>query len=1129
MTKSKGGTDILPVHLHSEYSALDGFSHPKEIANRLVELDLPGAFLTDHGTVAGLAPFAKALQEQDLWVGYGMEAYQAAGSRADKADADGKAFKKGQDSFHLILLAKSLEGYHNLLRISDAAHRTGFYYDPRVDMELLKKYREGLVCTSACMGSLANQRLKVGDTQPLYDLARLFGDDFYVEIHTYEHEEQIEQNLKLVQWAKEHGFPLLVATDAHYTRPEEYDIHEALLCAQYNERIDGPKRTGNYVDADGIQRHHPGCLYIMNEAEVRERLSYLPDWAVDDAVANTDLLMQRCDVTPPKPGLYLPKWKEAEDYSSEDKLFDLVQEGLYVRYADEETLMVPEHVIERAEAEFEAIVDAGLQDYFLIVWDYINYAMRHGVMVGPGRGSVGGSILAYALGITAIDPLKHELQFERFWNPGRADGLPDIDVDFEQSARQFMIEYVKTKYGKDNVLPIGNHIFMRPKSAIDKAGMVLYDDPPYSKMAAIKAIIETTTDAGLQKTWDDMWEMLGELAAKEGKPHPLDEYRDQYPDLFDLAQALSGRLQTYGVHASAVVISEVELNDHLPARMASDDAKRKVLVTQAEMKGVEKAGFPKFDFLGLRNLDTIMMTAILSGDFGDPDVLGPRLFDLIEERQKGELERADPELREALVKVVKLFREETDYDSLPESYWEQVDKGHTLGFFQVEMGGAARRIAKNLKPRSIEDLGAIVALNRPGPLRDLDEDGRNTVDRFLARRNGEEETVFPHSFLEDLLAPSYGDFLYQEQVIAYFRKIGYSLSDADHIRKILGKKLVAEMDKEFPTYMSFAENVMEKQSAEAIWNKIQEFSKYSFNKAHGVGYGTILAWTMYAKWRWPVEFVMASIATNPKKVAAYIGEGRRMDITFRLPSINHSKETISKLDDSIIYGLRDIKGIGEDAAEWIVTHQPYDSPEDFYTKAAAEKPVVVKANHRQALMDAGCFDEFGYRLAKCERCAGKGRVRIDPKKRILDDCPECNKVGYAKVELPDEKTRVAQEEELLGIPITDLNKEIIERNQEKIDALDDLGDADQDSETEVTVPGVVKEVEERKASWYIEPGKPTKWARVTIEWHGEEVTFAAFPDKYKEKKDRLRKGIVGGFTLKTSKKGPQLIDVERYV
>lgn len=1172
----------VPVHNHSEYSALDGYSHPKEIADRIEAVGAPGAFLTDHGTVAGLQTFKehmtwrdprKKTGKRDLFVGYGMEAYQAKTSRKLTKDTDGKAFKKGQDSYHLILLASSPEGYRNLLRISDDANRTGFYYDPRVDWELLNKYHEGLICTTACVGSLPCQELvQNGNTEPIWKLHEIFGDDFYIELSTYDTEDQRVLNNDLLGIAQDRGIGVIYANDAHYAEPDAYDYHEALLCAQYAEYLLDPKK---YSNAEDKTMHHPHCLYIMGEDEVRERLDHLPEWAVDEALGNTDLLMEQCSFELEKPGLYLPKFKVPEEYAdSADMLESLVIEGLEERYE------LTDEVLDRAEMEFAAIVDAGLQDYFLIVWDFINYALRHGVMVGPGRGSVGGSIMADALGITSINPIKYGLQFERFWNPGRADGLPDIDCDFEQSARQFMIEYVKRKYGEDRVLPIGNHIFMRPKSAIDKAGMVLYKNPPYGVMTLIKKEIETTTDAGAAKPWDEMWEALQEEADLAGKDHPLDEYKRKHPELFELAEALSGRISTYGVHASAVVISEVDLQDHLPARMAADDDKRKVLVTQAEMKQVEKAGFPKFDFLGLRNLDTIVMTAILSGEFGDAEVLAPKFMKVIEERAQGGVKSLDKDLRTSLLAIGKHFRQDTNFNHLPDSAWALIDNGHTLGLFQIEDSSSPRRIGRSIRPRSIEDLAAIVALNRPGPLRG------GVVDRFLARRKGEEETVFPHPILEEILAPTYGDFLYQEQVIAYFRAIGYSLSDADHIRKILGKKLVSEMVQEYPHYVAFAageiiewfcndcfaifdkhkdqcpecgnEHIthtemsesdllkgltwddiygdMNMETARRIWRLIVDFSKYSFNKAHSVGYGMITAWTMYAKWKWPVEFIMASITTmsgqaRAKKMPLWINEATRMEVEVFPPDVNRSDATIRKDGDSILYGLRDIKGIGEDAAAWIVEHAPYESPEDFVRKCVdpenkatvnGKKIIVVKANHRDALMNAGAFDSFDYRLAKCTRCDGKGRVRIDPTKRILDDCPDCEAIGFAKADLPDDRTKSALEEEYLGVSLTNLNVEIIAEHREELDALDPITSAESEEETTVKVPGVVSNVQMLTATWPLKPNQKPDWARVTINWEGEEVTFAAFPDAFSRNKYILTPNTVGVFTLKTSKKGAQL-------
>ena len=1060
---------------------------------------------------------------RDLSWGLGMEAYQARTSRLVKTVHDpvlGKErpFKKGEDSFHLILLAKGERGYRNLLRISDEAHRTGFYYDARVDWDLLEKYREDLICTSACIGSLVNQELMRDNRKPLDKLADMFGDDFYIELSTYDSDMTRDLNQELARLANDKGIKLLYANDAHYTEPDLWEVHEALICAQYGQKLDDTK--GRKVDGklvpnmkDDCTHYHPQSLWIMGEDDVRKALDHLPQSIVDQAISNSDSLMEECRFEMPKPGLYLPKFKlkEGDKSNTLDLLEDLVMEGIRERYDP-----ITDEVIERVEMEFEAIAEAGLHDYFLIVWDFINYGIRHGGLIGPGRGSVGGSILAYALGITAIDPIKYGLQFERFWNPGRADGLPDIDIDFEKSARQVMIEYVKRKYGPERVLPIGNHIYMRPRSAIDKAGMVMYTYPPYGLMNAVKAIIETTTDAGIQKSWDEMWAQLQEWADDEGTDHPLEKYKEEEPELFALAELLVGRISTYGVHASAVVISSVDLADHLPARMASDDDKRKVLVTQAEMKQVESAGFPKFDFLGIRNLDTLMLTGVMSGAFGDPVVYGPQVMKIIEARNAGEYIEDYPEARKVMIEVADHFRNQVNYNTLADSYWELLDDGFTLGLFQVEEGNAARRIAKHIKPRNVEDLAAIVALNRPGPLRG------GVVDRFLARRNGEEETTYPHPILETILEPTYGDFLYQEQVIAYFRAIGYNLSDADHIRKILGKKLVEEMQAEFPTYMEKAEQHMPKAVAEKIWGSIEDFSKYSFNKAHAVGYGLILAWTMYAKRRWPVEFIMASIATTPKKIPQYILEARRLKVSVLPPDVNRSSVTIAKVGDDILYGLRDVKGLGEQAADWVMTNRPFVTPEDFYVRAMAETPVVMKKNYRDALMNSGAFDSFGYRLGKCPTCDGTGRVKPDPAKRSYVPCEDCEGLSYSLFELPDASEIAAYEENFLGIALTDPHAELIQKHMERLSNLDALSLAEESKKTEIKIPGVITDVAKRRtkadANW--DPNRA--WASITVQWEGQEVKFAAFPDQYDQFSFMLKPNVLAEFTLETGPKGAKL-------
>jgi DNA polymerase-3 subunit alpha len=1039
------GDPSLPVHNHTEFSALDGYGKPEEIAKRIEQLGLPGAFITDHGTVAGWGPFAKAMKKRDLYAGFGMEAYQTGLANRGLRPED-----KGRDAYHLVLLAKNQRGYTNLLRLSDEANRTGFYYAPRVDWDLLEKYSEGIIATSACMGSLISKGIRQDNSAYFHKLRKIFRDDFYIELHTYETQEQYDINRTLVQMARQFSCPVIVANDAHYPSPEDWVKHEYLLAMQYNKELDEP--------------HHPQCLYIMGEDDVRSHLSYLGGSIVDEAIANTDLLMKQCNVELPKPKTYLPKYPGTEP--ANDKLARLLWEGLEERYS----MPLADEVLQRAIFEYKAICEAGLADYFLIVWDFINEAYKRGIMTGPGRGSVGGSILAYALGITNIDPIKYGLYFERFWNPGRSAGLPDIDVDFESQRIGEMRRYVASVFGEDHVMRIGNHITMGAKSALDKVAKAMWGSQvPYRDLTQIKAIIDTTTDAGKLADWDEIDELVGD---------DLKPWKEKYPRLFEFAREMTGRLSTYGVHASAVVISSVPLPEHLPAmlRTAKGEAGEtgeKVLVTQLEMHGVEDAGFPKFDFLGLRNLDTLMLTALASQHFGT---------DSTATRQK----------------IIDYYREwDSAYNTLPDSFWEYCDRGKTLGLFQIEQGNSARKIAKRIKPRSVLDLALIVALNRPGPLRN------GTVDRFIARRNGDETVVYPHPILQDILEETLGDFVFQEQVIAYMRAIGYSLSEADEIRKILGKKLVDKMAAEEERYMPRASEHMAPANAKAIWDSIVEFSKYSFNKSHAVGYGLVLARTMYAKWKWLVENQMSLIVNNPGNVGDYIQESYSLGIKILGPDINRSESTIAKVGDQILFGLVDIKGVGNDAVKWIVVNRPYASYEEFVDKleAAQEEwkeadPDVrgrsprqtVRSNVIKAMLDAGAFDAVHDREVT-------------------------------------ERERIELEEALLGIALwTDERIDrLVGQHRKRLECLPPLSTLDTDEDLQHRVPGIITKVTKTKTKPDARYQPNRDMGFVTIEWKGESVRMAAFPDAWDDNNWMFQQGVVGEFLVKSGPRGASLV------
>ncbi|MEM3008311.1 MAG: hypothetical protein QXY15_09700, partial [Candidatus Nitrosotenuis sp.] len=549
------------------------------------------------------------------------------------------------------------------------------------------------------------------------------------------------------------------------------------------------------------------------------------------------------------------------------------------------------------------------------------------------------------------------------------------------------------------------------------------------------------------------------------------------------AEHLAGRLHTYGIHASAVVVANEDLKDVLPARMASDVGKQKVLVTQAEMHEVADRGFPKFDLLGLRNLDVVMLTAILSGQFG-PD---------------------SPETRR---KIVQHFRNEIDYNNMPEGYWSLIDDGYVVGLFQIS-AHQAQDIARRVRPRDVEDLAFMIALNRPGPIRG------GIVDRCIRTRNNSHIITYPHEILEPILAHTYGEFIYQEQVIDYFKAIGYNPSDADHIRKILGKKLTQEMQQEYDRYIELATQYMPQETAEQIWHMIEDFSKYSFNKAHAVGYGIMLAWTLYAKATWPVEFIMASIITDPGSVADYVTEARRMGIEVLGPDINESDIGISKVgDNKIRYGLANIKYIGTKTAQYVINSRPYSSIEEFLDIRDSNKSLCNK-RHVQSMMDAGVFDSFGYRMRECSKCKASGR-----------SC-DCYK-GWERYDIPTRKAQSKLQEEYLGISLIDVcgdialeYKDIADNYDVKL--CDILNYRDRYIESYVDIIAVVKSVRKTKTK------NNKEMAMVKLAWDGDEISTALFPDLYVDYEPILRAYVVGEFTIRVTERGYDIRHFRRLV
>lgn len=1019
-----------PVHVHSEYSKLDGLSTTKEIAKRCQDIGCECCGISDHGTVAGHLDFAKVMAENKIKPIFACELYHGVKT----------SFKPHErDQAHFLAGAMTDEGLRNLWRLVDASSEN-FRFVGRVNWTMLEKFKEGMFATSACMNGLVPKGLLIDDYEALNHYLEIYRDNFYLELHAYPTEEQRLINKRLVEVGEERGIPLICSTDAHFADPDQYEIHDAYTAIAVGDRVDAP-------DQDRKMKH-PKSLYIQTEEEIRTNLEYLDDSTVSQAFANSEDLGRKVNASLPEVKRHLPVFVPSDSpWVNEDRkndeadklLMDLVQEGLEHRYPDSK-----EKVWDRAASELKVILDAGLEHYFLQAWDLCQFCDKENIQRGPGRGSAAGAIVAYALGITDIDPLKYDLIFERFYNAGRESGYPDIDTDFPVAERKTIRKYLIKRWGKDKVRTIGTTARMKPKGACDKTYAAF--GVTWGEKESLKKILDFVPDLEILGSDSIGW-------ARETDPGKVIYVMDHIGDeletwLVKLGQSrrvvierwikflevVCSRVNNYGVHPSGIVVSDIPLADQLPCRWSTD---QKIPVTIFPMKDVDKRMFVKQDVLGLRNLDTLQ----------------------------------DWEGQVGSIKWSGL--EEGDH---PDEMWEMLDKGLSLGVFQIEEG-FARRLCKDFKPRSIDDLAIIVSLNRPGPIRS------GAPDSFVKRRFGEEEVSYDHPILESILEPTYGWFLYQEQVIAFFSKIGYDLLQADAVRSILGKKKPQEMKKlrngegEWKGfgYFSMAEKAgIDATSAAKIWERLEDFSKYSFNKSHAEAYATLAFRTLYAKYKDPSAFIIACIRTNPKKAGAYVSEGRRMGIKVLPPDIEVSGAKIKSHEGDIYFGFSNIKGIGVDGANYLAElRDTYDitSPEKLHNALSAESATWnsedkatrgkspkqrCRANFATLLFDIGAWDKF--------------------EERNLSD-----------------QERQDHEKELLQVVLTDTSTELFA----KVNNAPLLNECDSYDDLEgvggfALIPGVVTHLKET----FTKKGNKAMGI-VTVEYEGDEAEFVVFPDHWK--------------------------------
>lgn len=881
-------TDFVHLHVHTDYSLLDGAASVKKLVTRAKELGQPALAITDHGNMFGVINFVEACKAAEIKPIVGCEFYVAPHSRKEKA-----ADENGRRYYHLILLAKNETGYRNLMHLSSLSYLEGMYYKPRIDTELLEKYHEGIICLTACLAGQLPVLLLAGKYDEAEQFLRtyidIFGyDNLYLELQDHGIKEQKQVAPLIAEMARKLGLPLVVTNDIHYCLQEDYIAQDVLMCI-------GMKK----LRSDENRMKFEGSEFFLKSAD--QMATLFPDYP--EAMINTLRIAERCNVSIPEPGPLLPIYQIPENFAKKEDYIDyLVYEGLKDRYSE-----VTEKHKERVEYELGIIKKMDFVGYFLIVWDFINWAKAHDIPVGPGRGSGAGSLVAYAMHITDIDPFKYNLLFERFLNPERIT-MPDFDVDFCFERRQEVIEYVRQKYGDDSVGQIITFGTLKPKAVLKDVGRVL-DIPLAEVNAIVKAMNDKPTDPDAKL--DTLQRIIDNIpSVKEFSLQP------QYKELFEIALKLEGAKRQTSLHAAGVVIAQGKLIDYVPVYK---DAETGDVATQFTMDKIEKCGLVKMDFLGLKTLTLIK-----------------HCEELIQQRG-GDL---------AQFSVAKAPEDDA-------ATFELLSNGNSAAVFQFESDGMVN-ILKRCKPTGIPDLIALNALFRPGPMQ--------YIDKFIESKKNPEKIEYPDASLEGILKETYGVIVYQEQVMQVAQKIaGYSLGKADMLRRAMSKKKVDVMAKEKETFVAGAVSLgFAKDKAAEIYDILIPFSQYGFNKSHATAYAVLAYRTAYLKTHFLPEFWAANFTneiTASDKLREYIHLAKKDGVKIMPPNVNYSREYFSVSDGAIVFGLIGIKGFGTWAAKAIVAERlkngKYTSFIDFLNRVDLK---VVGKKAVEILISTGCFD-----------------------------------------------------------------------------------------------------------------------------------------------------------------------------
>jgi len=1057
MGKQLQASDYVHLHNHTHHSLLDGLTKVDELVSRIKQLGIQSCAITDHGTMSGAIEFYKEAKKQDIKPIIGIEAYVAARSRHDRDPAKDKA------RFHLILLAMNDTGYHNLMKLSTLANLEGMYYKPRIDHELLEQYNEGLIVLSACASGELGENLKVDNYEEAKKIASwyksVFGDRYYLELQDHGHEGhshawdvQVKINKYLLKIADELAIPYVVTSDGHYLDHADQDAHEILLCVG----------TGAYLSDEKRMSLKDFELHVTDPQEIIDRWSK----TYPEAVANTRRIAERCNVEIELGKILIPKYPTPNGQTEKAYLDQLVYRGMALRYHDKSIeqaqkmsndkirALLTDDERERLDMEFAVLENMGYNGYFLIVQDFINWGKSQGIIFGPGRGSAAGSIIAYALNITDLDPLKYDLLFERFLNPDRIS-MPDIDIDIQDSRRNEVIEYCIEKYGEDRVANIVTFGRMAARNAVRDVARVL--QVPYAEADRLAKMIPPPVQGRhipLKKSLVD-----DENLAEEYKNSPKSK------EVFDLAVRLEGTIRSHGVHAAGVVIAPDIITNFTPLEMAQ----KGVIATQYSMGPVEEIGLLKIDFLGLSNLTII---------------------------------------KNALRIIKKVYGKDIDISNIPlddEKTYGLFQRGDTIGVFQLESSGM-KRYLKELKPTVFEDIIAMVALYRPGPLT------AGLTDEFIARKNGRKQVVYDHELMKNSLKNTYGVLVYQEQVMQIAKEMcGFSGGEADTLRKAVGKKIREMMIEQKDKIISGAiKNGVEKRVAEKFWTDLEGFADYAFNKSHAACYGLIAYWTAYLKAHFPVAFLAALMTSDfddTDHLAIDITECRSNGIDVLPPDVNESFLEFAVIygnkKESIRFGMNAIKNVGKGAVDEIIRVREesgkFKNIQDFLYRV---EPRVVNRKTLESLIKAGamdCFEERSTLIANLDLLTSySARVHKEKSSNqmgLFEDSHENTSFAEltlvpASLEFPL-RTQLVWERELLGLYLSshplEEYKLFLEENTHSI------GDLSVEMEGKKTkVGGSITEFREIKTK------KGQSMAFVKIADIANEVELIIFPDVYQK-------------------------------